>query len=101
MSARDGSWKAPRTFGDLPGVYTLHFATRCSFCKQDYCNSKGFGGTYKYSTRHYICAPCIEKRRDQVLPKVRKQERWNAQMAAAIAKVDAFEKIAASVKGST
>lgn len=74
-----------RTFGDLrdgPNPKTLHFSCTCSFCKADRFNTVDYKGARKYSTRHYICDSCIEKRRDVVLPSVLKWERFKERLAA-------------------
>lgn len=73
-----------RTFGDLrdgPNQKTLHWSSTCSFCKADRYNKTDYKGARKYSTRHYICDPCIEGRRDVVLPAVLKHERFQRRIA--------------------
>jgi hypothetical protein len=77
--------KGRRTFGDLQqphGLSVLHLSCRCAFCKADQHNTPGYHGARKYSTRHYICDPCIEKRKDEVLPAVRKHEAFTSRLEA-------------------
>lgn len=64
----------PRTFGELLDQPQLEGVGRCTFCKAD-----GLP-VFKYSTRHFACRCCIEPRRDQVLPKVLKREKFDALM---------------------
>lgn len=75
-----------RTFGDLQGRdgVVLHLCAQCSFCKRnDYDRLEPeYLGARKYSTRHYICDPCIEKRRDVVLPAIRRAEAFDKRMRA-------------------
>lgn len=83
MSAHTPAYVAPRTFGDLkygPNPRCPHSGATCSFCKRNHFDD-GFEGARSYSTRHYICDPCIEQRRDVVLPAVAKRERFVAAMA--------------------
>lgn len=64
----------PRTFGD---IIRMRHQTRgtCSFCK---C----YGSVRRYSTRHYICDPCVDPRVDVVLPSVIRYERLQRRLAA-------------------
>lgn len=80
----------PRTFGDLrlrPWIRTTDAARVCQFCKR--WGSSIPGGLWKYSVRHYICDDCIAERADVVLPAIRKHEKFDAKLAAAVAKVQA------------
>lgn len=68
----------PRTFGDLLKHHPNGEArNQCAFCKKD---GYDLGDLYKYSTRHYICAPCIEPRKDVVLPEIARHEKFQAKM---------------------
>lgn len=76
------AYEQPRTFGDLIRLNRcLHLSCRCSFCKND-AMTPGYKGARKYSTRHYICDECIEPRRDTVLPRVAKHDKFQARLAA-------------------
>lgn len=86
MSTVQSNRKSPRTFGDLKKQESLrvpHLSATCSFCKR----SQGDGlqprhrGSRKYSTRHYICDPCIELKSDELLPSVAKAERVARRLA--------------------
>lgn len=71
--------RAIRTFGDV--------ADRKHFCVETYhacrfCKKSGIPLAY-YSTRHLVCKPCCEDRRDEILPKVKKWEAFKARMDAA------------------
>jgi len=84
MSRADVPYVPPRTFGDLLKVACLHGTAKCSFCKQGspYCQTPGFPGARKYSTRHYVCDACIGERHDVVLPAVKRHEKFQRDMAA-------------------
>lgn len=64
------TYEQPRTFGDL--IRLRHGGPhqgRCSFCKRCFLQVR------KYSTRHYICEPCIEPRKSELLPAIKRSER--------------------------
>jgi len=88
MGADMTAFTRARTFGDLKLKHACkpaHFSAECSFCKANEL-TPGFKGARQYSTRHYICDPCIAKRRDEVLPAIRKREAFDASMKALGAK---------------
>lgn len=76
----------PRTFGELMAARSWRHDGRCSFCKE-YRQD-----TVKYSTRHYICEGCCTARADVVMPAVKKQERFDSELAAIRAKYSSGEK---------
>ena len=70
--------KTPRTFGDIARMrHGWDFGAKCSFCKQ-YASPRL--RVWKYSTRHYVCAECVAKRADVVLPGVKRREAFKAAM---------------------
>lgn len=73
-----------RTFGDLlpgqPGFSTLHRSCRCSFCKRDRLNDPDYLGARAYSVRHYICDQCLEPRKTEILPSVKRREAFNRRL---------------------
>jgi len=51
----------------------------CSSCKRGQPEVKAL---WKYSVRAYLCDDCMEHRKDEVMPEVRKREKFNAKLAA-------------------
>jgi hypothetical protein len=68
----------PRTFGDVADRTHFHVGSQsCRFCKAHGVPVAAYG------LRQNICKPCAEARRDQVLPKVLRWEKFQARMKAA------------------
>ena len=82
MSAHTPGPGNPRTFGDV--LRFRYFSERtyqsCRFCKRDSIPLTAYG------LRQNICRECCEARKDEVLPSIKKRERFDARMAA-LAKV--------------
>ena len=64
-----------RTFGELLAFPQLESIGNCAFCKE-------LRRVWKYSARHYACVDCLDARRDTVLPSVKRQDKFNARLAA-------------------
>ena len=75
--------KAIRTFREFIKVYPATFHTysdvpcACRFCRKSLNEA---GGLWKYSTRHYVCNECLAPKLDDVLPSVKRRERFNKKM---------------------
>jgi len=77
-----------RTFGDLMKQQPWSFSEFsyphglsyqvCKQCKRG--RGSGLRGLWSYSVRAHICADCIKKRKDEVLPGVVKSEKFDAKM---------------------
>lgn len=69
----------PQTFGELRARRNPTTGV-CRFCREYSFEA------YKYSLRHYVCATCIEPRKDVLLPHVVKHQKFLDAMAKACAK---------------
>lgn len=79
-----------RTFGDLMKQRPWTFAEFsyphglsyhvCKQCRRGL--AEGLRGLWGYSIRAHLCEDCMDKRKDEVLPAVVKQEKFAAKMNA-------------------
>jgi hypothetical protein len=70
-----------RTFGDVArhGIFTRGTYQTCRFCKGSGIPLEAYG------LRQNICQPCAQGRADEVLPRVKKREKWEARRAEILA----------------
>lgn len=72
-----------RTFGDFMKAYPHTRSTHDRFNSCRVCKKGGDEvALWKYSVRHYLCDTCIEKRVNEVLPEVKRRERFSKRLDA-------------------